>query len=506
MSLPFLFGILSAAIAAETRVAAGAVAAARMSITAPDLRAHIDVLADDTFEGREAGARGGHAAAGYLAQQLARHDLRPAGIDGGFAQPFGPGYRNVLGLVAGSDPDVRQQVIVVGAHYDHVGYGNATNSYGPTGYIHNGADDNASGTAALLELAEALAALPSAPRRSILLAFWDGEEKGLLGSKHWLSAPTISLPNVRAAINVDMVGRLREERVEIFGVRTGTGLRRLCAGCNQEAGLRLDFSWELKANSDHYPFIERGIPCVMLHTGLHRDYHRPSDDAHLLNTPGLERVTRLLFDLVLELANRSDLPSFRPEATRETVAEGKRLEAPSGPPLPRLGVTWHEGISRGLLLSRVEPESPAAMAGIRTGDRLLACNDEPIRDGDSFRGTIRTAPASVVLTVARGDGSAAERVNVALAGTPERIGIAWREDHAEPGTIVLTRVTPGTLAERAGLRLRDRISAVNGRSFRSHEFAALVTAFSDATELVVEREGRLLTVTLGPNKSAAKEE
>jgi acetylornithine deacetylase/succinyl-diaminopimelate desuccinylase-like protein len=221
------------------------------SITGSELRAHVDVLADDSFEGREAGQRGGRAAAGYLRDRLQSSGLRGAGDDGGFDQVFGNGYRNVLGLLEGSDPDLKNEVILVGAHYDHVGYGSRANSLGPWGYVHNGADDNASGTAGLLETMDAIVRLSERPKRSILFAFWDGEEKGLLGSKHWAATPTIPLSRVVFAINVDMIGRLRDQSLKIYGARSGWGLRRLLASQNNDDALRLEFDWAMKSNSDH---------------------------------------------------------------------------------------------------------------------------------------------------------------------------------------------------------------------------------------------------------------
>ena len=166
--------------------------AALESIKADELAEEVGTLANDAMEGREAGTRGGRAAADYLAGQYARLHLRGGGPDGAFLQPFEPNFHNVLAILQGSDPKWRDQVIVVGAHYDHLGYGGRA-SLGPYGYIHPGADDNASGTAAVLELAKAFTILSVGPKRSILFAAWDAEEKGLLGSKHWVAHPTVPL-------------------------------------------------------------------------------------------------------------------------------------------------------------------------------------------------------------------------------------------------------------------------------------------------------------------------
>jgi len=155
--------ILAAAILAVAACpgdAAEMLSAAHASIRAADAGRHVATLADDAFEGREGGTRGGRAAAGYIVEEIGRiraaaPDLVPAGDDGSCLQAFG-GMRNILVLLPGSDPTVADELVVVGAHYDHVGYGNAQNSYGPFGFVHNGADDNASGVAGMLEIMEAL--------------------------------------------------------------------------------------------------------------------------------------------------------------------------------------------------------------------------------------------------------------------------------------------------------------------------------------------------------------
>ena len=203
-------------------------AAALESIKADELRKHVGVLADDTFEGRQEGSRGGRAAGMYLMQHLEKAGLKGAGTEG-FFQPLPSRGRNILAVYQGSDPKLRNEYVLIGAHYDHVGYGTPTNSYGPTGFIHNGADDNASGVAGVLELVDSLTKLPSPPRRSLLIAFWDGEENGLLGSKYWVGSPTVPLSQVVFGFNLDMIGRLEENRLKVYGARTSPGLRMLLA-------------------------------------------------------------------------------------------------------------------------------------------------------------------------------------------------------------------------------------------------------------------------------------
>ena len=206
---------------------ASSTTAALESITPDDAQGFVNALADDSLEGRETGTRGGRAAGAYLGQQFQRLKLRGGAADGGYYQPFGSNSRNLLGWIEGSDPELKKQYVMVTAHYDHVGYGKSSNSYGPLGQIHNGADDNASGDAGILEVAKAFNQLPSPPKRSVLFALWDAEEEGLLGSKYWIAHPTVPLANVAAVINVDMIGRLRNNRVIVYGGRSSYGWRQL---------------------------------------------------------------------------------------------------------------------------------------------------------------------------------------------------------------------------------------------------------------------------------------
>lgn len=472
--------------------------AALESIQADELQRHIDVLADDTFEGRAAGSRGGRAAAVYVARQMARAKLRPAGARGWY-QLFRGGYRNVLGRIEGSDAKLKDEYLVVGAHYDHVGYGTPRTSYGPLGYIHNGADDNASGVSALLELAEAFAVSGVAPRRSILFVAWDGEEQGLLGSQYWVNEPTVPLEQVKFFVNLDMIGRLRERRLEIVGSRTARSLRRLVVLHAADRGLRLKFPWKIKRDSDHWTFYQRGIPCLMFHTGKHPDYHRPSDDADKINAEGIQRIGRLLFELVLDLADREQVPAFRAASRRETAGDRLRLEQPLPPAPPRLGVWWDARDRRrpGLLITRVAAGSPAQAAGLRAGDRLLRFNGETPRTSDQLRRAVFAAPRDVELTIARSGEPEPLTLSVTLAGKPLRVGIAWRADAAEPRSVLLSRVAPGSPAAAAGLRAGDRIYRVDGADFLgTRDFRGRIEVAEGPTQLLVEREGRARQVEI----------
>lgn len=376
------------------------------SIRQDELKRHVDYLADEQLEGREAGTRGGQAAGDYLIGQLGRLRLRPAGSDGAYSQPFGSNFRNILALVEGNDPELHEEIVAVGAHYDHIGYGTAGNSKGPVGYIHPGADDNASGVAGLLELAEAATFLGKPPRRAILFAFWDAEEKGMLGSKHWLAHPTLPRRKVTFYLNLDMIGRLRNNRLVVLGTRSGYGLRLLASRHNADPGLHLDFTWKLAPEADYFPFFERGIPVLALFTGLHDEYHRPSDRPELIDTAGMRRITRLALGVVEELANADRLPGFREASRQENEARRKQL-AESPPVLPaqplRVGITWRrdDAEPHTVEITAVVPQSPAEQAGLKPGDRIVEVNGRAPPDDEELGHKLRTLPGPIRLLIER---------------------------------------------------------------------------------------------------------
>jgi len=482
------------------------------------------VLADDTFEGREAGSRGGRAAAIYLVQQLQKLGLpggnRASGSSsdagGGSSGPGGAAAKgtasyyqafgtssNLLALVEGSDPELKQQFVVVSAHYDHVGYGTRRTSFGPLGYIHHGADDNASGVAGLLEIAQAVRQLAVPPKRSILFAFWDGEEQGLLGSKYWLDNPTVPLQQVVVMANLDMIGRLRPMGVEVVGSRSARGLRRLVSEQNNGLDLPLTFSWEIKGNSDHYPFFAKNIPVVMLHTGLHADYHRPSDVAEKINNEGLRQVAQLMFKVVLELADAPHAVGFRPAARDESPTSQKTVEQ-ALPTLPgRLGVQLlapapdDKDAARGIIIGSLAPDSAAARAGLRAGDRIVEFNGHAVTSIEPFQAHVLAAVNPALVAIERGEEKTPLAFHVELLGKPFRLGISWQADDAEPDSVLLTRVVPGSPADRAGLHVFDHILRVDDHDFStSQEFARTAAAVSGDVSLTVETAGRVRTATV----------
>jgi hypothetical protein len=476
-----------------------ALALAAASITKEELKSYIDVLADDTFEGREAGSRGGRAAGNYLLKAFEEHGATPAGEGGTYLQSFQSASRNILGLVEGGDSRLKDQVIVVGAHYDHVGYGRATNSYGPLGYIHNGADDNASGVAGVLELLDAVKRLPTPPKRSILFACWDGEEGGLHGSRHWISRPTVSLSRVIFNVNIDMIGRMKNGRLEILGVRTAPGLRRLVSEANGEGPAALVFDWKLKADSDHWPFYERRIPFLMFHTGLHEDYHRPSDDAHRINYDGLAAVSKEIFWSVMRLAEAEQSPAFRDAARQEAAMSPYSLEQAVTPQPPRFGMPFRvePGDPPKIILTGFSPGSPAEKSGLKPGDRLLEFQGQRVIDEARLRLQLLAARGETTVVVEREGTQTPLLFKVTPAGEPVRIGITWRWDEGEPGTVIVTQVIYGSAAHAAGLKVGDRIYAIGGRAFAAQQdFIALLTAAPSSLEVFVERDGRVHLATL----------
>ena len=284
---------------------------------------------------------------------------------------------NVVGKLPGSDPKLAGEVVVIGAHYDHLGKGGHGGSLarGSNGQIHNGADDNASGTAGLIELARAFAAKP--PRRTVYFVGFSGEERGLLGSEHFVKDPPIPTERIAAMINLDMIGRLTKNTVEVGGAGTAPTFEKLIRGATEAEDLETRLNASGFGPSDHASFYAAKIPVLFFFTGLHKDYHRPSDDPHLLNAAGAQKVARAAFRCAEAIANADARPTY------VNVPRGRR----GGGNRPYVGVVT-ESATSGLALREVVAGSPAEKAGLKDGDVMIRFDGKQIKSLQDLRAAI----------------------------------------------------------------------------------------------------------------------
>lgn len=282
---------------------------------------------------------------------------------------------NVVGILPGADPKLRDQRVVIGAHYDHLGFGHfGALDRQAEGKIHPGADDNASGTAVLLELARRLAKLPVKPDRTIIFAAFSGEELGLYGSRHFIEHSD-SISAIKAMINLDMVGRLRENRLTVFGARSGENLSDLVIRNARGLGLNTTDSNDI-GRSDHMSFYSKKIPVLHFFTGTHGDYHRATDTWEKLNIEGMAKISDLVLVTAVEIANRKEpirfvsLPSRSPAGIGTARGIGVYLGT-----IPDYGAG-----TTGVRLAGVSSGSPAAQAGLREGDVIVRLGDKAIQN------------------------------------------------------------------------------------------------------------------------------
>jgi hypothetical protein len=307
---------------------------------------------------------------------------------------------NVVGILPGSDPTLTDQNIVIGAHYDHLGFGHyGIRDSSAEGQIHHGADDNASGTAVLLELAAQLNRSQMKPARTIVFAAFSGEELGLHGSRHYVNHPPLSLWSTKAMINLDMVGRLRDHRLTVFGTRSAKELSAIVLEEARKLGLQINES-DSVGRSDHMSFYNRKIPALHFFTGSHPDYHRPTDTWEKLNIEGMVKVTDLVSEVVLRVANIKEplnfvsLPS-RPPGGGNTEGQGYGSYLGS---IPDFGANGN-----GVRLAGVSAGSPAAFAGLREGDVIIKLAEIKIENLEDLMAALRSKKPgdSVEITILR---------------------------------------------------------------------------------------------------------
>ena len=383
----------------------------------------IAYLSDDRLEGRGTGTAGNDSAAAYVARGYSVAGLRPLMADTGRAEcrvpnvaleclgflqrftakgaevahnghPEGLRTQNVVALVAGTDDNLRGEYVVVGAHFDHLGratFGALDPQAGDA--IRNGADDNASGTAAVMELARMFAAHPA--RRSIIVASFTGEELGLLGSQWFVDHAPVPVDSIVAMVNFDMVGRLRNDKLIIYGVATATELPALLDSANLVPKLAISAVGDGFGPSDHSSFYAKGIPVLHFFTDLHDDYHRVTDDIEKINAPGEARVVALAERTVRAIADRASRLTAVRVAAPPPSSGGQGSNTYLGS-IPDMG----GGDVPGLKLTGVRAGSPAELGGLAAGDVIVEFGGAPVTDLNSYSAALYAhKPGDVVSVV-----------------------------------------------------------------------------------------------------------
>lgn len=395
------------------------------TVSVQQIRTDVEWLADDAREGRFPGTPGAQASSDYLARRLAELHLDRAPGMKSYFQTFEfrrnplihgqrpatwpsthPGFepttlptsrpdsvssttsvvrmiraRNVIGVLPGTGP-LKTEYIVVGAHYDHIGRGLSHDPTVSSGPIFNGADDNASGTATVLAVAEALSKRPL--NRSVMFVFFSAEELGLIGSQYFVQNPPVPLDRIVAMINLDMVGRTRQNTLFVSGRGTRPDFQTILEQLDQQSPLELKSIGEGGLGpSDHQSFALKKIPVLFFFTGLHPQYHHPDDDADRINYDGMEHIVRLVTRLVQRIDSAPRQPyvdQFDPTPIR-LIDPSNPSTNPSTSHGAFLGVIPDYGsdLSQdGVLLAGTVPGSPASTSGLSSGDRLIAWNEQPI--------------------------------------------------------------------------------------------------------------------------------
>jgi aminopeptidase YwaD len=286
--------------------------------------------------------------------------------------------RNVIMILPGEDENLKNEYIIMGAHFDHLGMGgpgSGSRALDTIG-IHHGADDNASGVSMMLELARKFAKTPGSHPRSIICLSFSGEEEGLLGSKHFTDQPGIDLTKVNAMINLDMVGRLNEtNNLQISGVGTAEGLKKLVYSKSDTTLIKLTLSDEGYGPSDHSSFYGKNIPVLFYFTGAHLDYHTPSDTWDKINYKGMAEVSKLVFPVARELASSKTRLVFKESGPKAETTRTYRKGVTLGIMPDFAGV-----VKNGLRADFITPGKPAALGGMKKGDIITAIDGKPVNN------------------------------------------------------------------------------------------------------------------------------
>ncbi|HZH98262.1 MAG TPA: M28 family peptidase [Fimbriimonadaceae bacterium] len=286
--------------------------------------------------------------------------------------------KNIVGVVPGSDPQLRNEYVIIGAHYDHLGFGEVGSRTGAN-LIHNGADDNASGTAGVLALAKHYARTKT-NKRTILFQFYSGEEVGLVGSNAWAKDHPEVLERTTLMINMDMIGRVRENKIYLYGLSTATRLESI-VNTIAPGGANIEAAPNVRSDSDQASFARRNVPVLVFFSGLHQEYHTENDKVDTINFEGMSTILEMAAAAIGEVDRLPKL-AFNPEAQLGNTAGDRAIPGdPSSAPggaQRRIRVGFIPDMSggegEGLAITGVSPRSPAEKAGFKAGDRILEFN------------------------------------------------------------------------------------------------------------------------------------
>ncbi len=283
---------------------------------------------------------------------------------------------NVIGYIEGNDPILKEEVIVIGAHYDHLGWGEENSLYeGKERKIHYGADDNASGTTGVLELAQKFSVNKDKLRRSLLLICFTGEEEGLIGSSYFTNSSIFGKLKIVTMINMDMIGRMENNKLVINGTGTSSDWESKLDNLNKNYSFTMSYIPDGFGPSDQSSFYAKNIPVLFFFTGLHTDYHKPSDTYDKINTDGQEKIVKYIFDLVFDI-NNADI---KPEFTKAVENTEKKQE--TGPVKVYVGtVPDFSSNEEGYKISGVKEGSPADKGGLLAGDLMIKFGGKEIKN------------------------------------------------------------------------------------------------------------------------------
>ncbi len=321
---------------------------------------------------------------------------------------------NVLGYLPGET----DEYLIIGAHYDHLGLGEHF-SMAPSlaGTVHHGADDNASGTAGVLELARYFAAQPKL-KRGILFMTFAGEELGLLGSGYYANHPLMPLAKAATMVNLDMIGRVREGKLYVGGAGTGTGLQADLDSAAAKYRFKIDFSDNGYGSSDHTSFTTKQVPVLFFFSGLHGDYHKPSDTWDKIDAAGAVEVLGMVADVATRIDSAAELPKFVRVEPKVSAHSGD-APAPSGSSGGGYGPNFGSipdfaEPPKGVRFADVKEGSPAALAGLKPGDIMITFGDRDIANLYDFTYALRSHKAGdeVLVEVLRNDKKLAVKVKL----------------------------------------------------------------------------------------------